>query len=81
MRPSLSPGEVREPPKEDPLLFVTGYTPMRVKKVRYHSGRTFMKRVLPPRNQSQGMNVPPAMQVDWLRERAKGRNWRCYPPT
>jgi type IV secretion system protein VirD4 len=72
VRPLLSPGDVRELPVDDQLVFVTGFKPMRTKKARYFTDATFMKRVLPPPDQSQGLNLPPQPQIDWLRERAKG---------
>ena len=34
-------------------MFVTGFKPMRVKKARYYTDPMFMKRVLPPPDQSQ----------------------------
>ena len=72
VRPLLSPGDIRELPVDDQLLFVTGYKPMRVKKVRYYSDATFMKRVLPAPDQSLYVNVPAKPKIDWLRERPKG---------
>jgi type IV secretion system protein VirD4 len=72
VRPLLSPGEVRELPVDDELIFVTGYKPMRVKKVRYYADATFLKRVLPAPDQSQRLNLPDRPHMDWLRERAKG---------
>ncbi|MGD0461651.1 MAG: type IV secretory system conjugative DNA transfer family protein [Tepidisphaeraceae bacterium] len=72
VRPLLSPGDIRELPVDDQLLFVTGYKPMRVKKVRYYNEATFMKRVLPAPDQSLYLNVPTKFKIDWLRERAKG---------
>ena len=72
VRPLLSPGDIRELPVDDQLLFVTGYKPMRVKKVRYFNDPTFMKRVLPPPDQSAFLNAPGRPKIDWLRERPKG---------
>jgi hypothetical protein len=45
---------------------------MRVKKVRYYSDATFMKRVLPAPDQSAYLNVPANPKIDWLHERPKG---------
>ena len=59
-------------PVDDQLLFVTGYKPMRVKKVRYFNDPTFMKRILPAPDQSLFLNVPAKPKIDWLRERPKG---------
>ena len=72
VRPLLSPGDIRELPVDDQLLFVTGYKPMRVKKVRYFNDPTFMKRILPAPDQSLCLNVPVKPKIDWLRERSKG---------
>ena len=72
VRPLLSPGDIRELPVDDQLLFVTGYKPMRVKKVRYFNDPTFIKRVLPAPDQSLFLNVPTKPKIDWLRERPKG---------
>jgi type IV secretion system protein VirD4 len=72
VRPLLSPGDVRELPVDDELIFVTGYKPMRVKKARYYTDAAFLKRVLPAPDQSQRLNLPDRLQIDWLHERAKG---------
>jgi type IV secretion system protein VirD4 len=72
VRPLLSPGDVRELPVDDQLIFVTGYRPMRVKKLRYYAEPTFMKRVLPPPDQSQGLDLPAKPAIAWHGERAKG---------
>jgi type IV secretion system protein VirD4 len=72
VRPLLSPGDVRELSVEDELIFVTGYKPMRVKKARYYADPMFLKRVLPAPDQSQRLNLPDRLRIDWLHERAKG---------
>jgi type IV secretion system protein VirD4 len=72
VRPLLSPGDVRELPVEDELIFVTGYKPMRVRKAKYYADPMFMKRVLPAPDQSQRLNLPDRPRIDWLHERAKG---------
>jgi type IV secretion system protein VirD4 len=72
VRPLLSPGDIRELPMDDQLLFVTGYKPMRVKKVRYYSDVNFMKRVLPAPDQSVCLNLPAAHRIGWQGERPKG---------
>ena len=71
VRPLLSPGDVRELPVDDQLIFVTGFKPMRTKKARYYTDAAFMKRVLPPPDQSQHVNLPGQAHIEWLRERAK----------
>jgi type IV secretion system protein VirD4 len=73
VRPLLSPGDIRELSVDDQLMFVTGYKPMRVKKVRYYSDPTFTKRLLPAPDQSAYLNVPAKPKIDWLHERPKGQ--------
>jgi type IV secretion system protein VirD4 len=72
VRPLLSLGDIRELPVDDQLVFVTGYKPMRTRKLRYFADRTFMARVLPAPDQSLQLNGPGKPPIDWLRERAKG---------
>jgi type IV secretory pathway TraG/TraD family ATPase VirD4 len=57
---------------DDQLMFVTGYKPMRVKKVRYYSDPTFTKQLLPAPDQSAHLNVPAKPKIEWLHERPKG---------
>ena len=73
VRPLLSPGDIRELSVDDQFMFVTGYKPMRVKKVRYYSDPTFTKRLLPAPDQSAYLNVPAKPKIDWLHERPKGQ--------
>jgi type IV secretory pathway TraG/TraD family ATPase VirD4 len=75
VRPLLSPGDIRELPVDDQLMFVTGYKPMRVKKVRYYSDPTFTKRLLPAPDQSAYLNVPAKPRIEWLHERPKGEQF------
>jgi type IV secretion system protein VirD4 len=72
VRPLLSPGDVRELPVDDELVFVTGFKPMRVRKVRYYSDATFKSRLLAPPDPAQGLNAPAKSPMEWLHERAKG---------
>jgi type IV secretion system protein VirD4 len=72
VRPLLSPGDVRELSVDDQLMFVTGYKPMRVKKVRYYSDSTFAKRLLQTPDQSAHLNIPRRSKMEWLHERPKG---------
>lgn len=46
LRPLMTPGEVRELPYEEQLIFVTGSKPFRVKKVRYFEEKHFTKRLM-----------------------------------
>jgi type IV secretion system protein VirD4 len=68
----LSLGDIRELPVDDQLVFVTGYKPMRTRKLRYFADRTFIARVLPVPDQSLQLNGSGKPPIDWLRERAKG---------
>jgi type IV secretion system protein VirD4 len=72
VRPLLSPGEVRELPVDDELVFVTGYKPMRVKKLRYYADATLKRRLLPPPSQTERVDVPADRRNEWFRERPKG---------
>jgi type IV secretion system protein VirD4 len=72
VRPLLSLGDIRELPVDDQLVFVTGYKPMRTRKLRYFADRTFIARVLPVPDQSLQLNGSGKPPIDWLRERAKG---------
>jgi type IV secretion system protein VirD4 len=71
VRPLLQPGDVRELPADDQLLFVTGFKPMRVKKLRYYASAYFKDRLLP------GPVPKPVLAeerplCEWTDERAKG---------
>jgi type IV secretion system protein VirD4 len=72
VRPLLSLGDIRELPVDDQLVFVTGYKPMRIRKLRYYTDRTFMARVLPAPDQSLNLNFPASLANEWLREKPKG---------
>jgi type IV secretion system protein VirD4 len=72
VRPLLSPGEVRELPVDDQLIFVTGYRPMRVKKLRYYTDALLKKRLLTAPSQTERVNVPKQAKIQWWHERAKG---------
>ena len=71
VRPLLSPGDVRELPAEDELVFVTGFKPIRATKVRYYADATFGSRLLPPPDQARSLNAPPASAAAWLHEQPK----------
>jgi type IV secretion system protein VirD4 len=72
VRPLLSPGDVRELAVDDELVFVTGFKPMRVQKVRYYSDGTFKVRLLPAPNPAQILKSLPQSAMEWRGERAKG---------
>lgn len=58
VRPLLQPGEVRELPNDEQLVFVTGHPPIRCRKIRYFKDRVFKGRYLLPPDQSLGPDVP-----------------------
>ncbi len=72
VRPLLQPGNVRELPYDQQLLFVTGHKPMRVSKLRYFENRYFLPRLRPAPELGALKAVNKAPPVGWLGERAKG---------
>ena len=74
VRPLMSSGEIRELPVDDELIFVTGFRPIRARKLRYYQDSRFMARLLPQPDQSQYLNVPGKPNIEWIGERAKGAN-------
>ncbi len=73
VRPLLAPGDVRELPADEQLVFVTGVRPMRVKKVRYYEDPTFRARLLPaPAGQVRAEGDAELLATGWAGERAKG---------
>jgi type IV secretion system protein VirD4 len=47
-RPLLTPGEVMQLPPEDELVMISGFPPVRAKKMRYYDDRRLRARILPP---------------------------------
>ncbi len=73
VRPLLQPGDVRQLPADEQLVFATGFKPFRTQKVRYFEERLFKQRLLKVPDQSQHVDVPRAtVENPWLGERAKG---------
>jgi type IV secretion system protein VirD4 len=72
VRPLLQPGDVRELPSGEQLLFVTGRPPMRTDKLRHYDHPMFRSRVLAPPDQAAKLDVPEQAPFDWTGERAKG---------
>lgn len=69
VRPLLQPGDVRQLPNTDQLIFVTGFPPMRTKKVVYYKERLFKQRLLDPPDQAAHLDVPNReFRHDWIRE-------------
>jgi type IV secretion system protein VirD4 len=74
VRPLLSPGDVRELGLDEQLVFVTGFRPMRVRKLRYHADPCLARRVLPPPDPAAAPDRPDGVAVvpsDWAGEREK----------
>jgi type IV secretion system protein VirD4 len=77
VRPLLQPGDVRQLPDDEQLVFATGFKPFRTQKVRYFEMPLFQKRLLDAPDQSQHGDVPRVtVENPWLGERAKGP---CLP--
>jgi type IV secretion system protein VirD4 len=80
LRPLLQPGDVRALPPHEQLVFVTGYPPVRARKIRYYADRAFNHRVVAAPDHTVAVDTPrrrdsdPLYGVphDWLGERAKG---------
>ena len=70
-RPLLGPGDVRELPYDEQLLFVTGHPPLRCRKVRYYRDRAFKGRLLPPPSGTrEGLDLPSRPGHSWAGVRA-----------
>jgi type IV secretion system protein VirD4 len=72
VRPLLSPGDVRELSADEQLVFVTGFKPMRTRKLRYYSDRRLAARLLPAPDQAGRVDAPGKVASDWRGERPKG---------
>lgn len=80
IRPLLQPGEIRELPANEQLLFVTGHPPMRIERIQYFADAAFRKKATAPPDQQRYLDVPRALEVDamnglphdWRGERCKG---------
>ncbi|WP_022955695.1 conjugal transfer protein TraG [Perlucidibaca piscinae] len=66
-RPLLTPGEVMQLPPDEAVVMVSGYPPVRAKKIRYFNDRNFMTRVVPPPELVDGdyRDAPAARPNDW----------------
>jgi len=84
LRPLPQPGDIRALPPNEQLVFVTGFPPIRATRIRYYADRAFKHRVLPPPDQSLGIDAPHGVIADtdwgvpndWHGERAKGQRIR-----
>ena len=67
-RSLLTPGEVMQLPPDEEILMISGYPPVRARKLRYFKDRNFTERVLPPPSPSAAgtWDAPPPHPHDWL---------------
>ena len=72
VRPLLSPGDVRELSADEQLVFVTGFKPMRTRKLRYYADPRLVARLLPAPDQTLRLDAPGKVVSDWRGERPKG---------
>lgn len=69
VRPLLQPGDVRQLPEDEQLIFVTGYRPFRTPKLRYFEEDIFQGRL---RSAPEPSRTTAAPDNPWRDERAKG---------
>lgn len=69
LRPLLTPGDVRELPCDEELIFVTGSKPFRAKKVRYYQEKVYVSRLLPA---PEVQEFPGGAVFDFAGEQPKG---------
>jgi type IV secretion system protein VirD4 len=68
-RPLLLPGDVRQLPRDEQLIFVQGAPPIRARKLRFDSERVFRKRLCASREEPATLTT----HHDWAGVRAIGR--------
>ncbi len=66
VRPLLQPGDVREFPTDQELIFVTGCKPIKCSKLRYYADPRFTSRLLSPPNQGRKLDLPETPVLAWL---------------
>ncbi len=64
VRPLMPPGDIRELPPDEQLVFVTGCPPIRAGRVRYFADREFRDRVRPAPSQFRWLDIPNRTQCD-----------------
>ena len=66
-RPLLTPGEIMQLPPEEEIVMVSGFAPVRAKKLKYFEDRNFAGRLLPPPALSEDgyADAPPRRVDDW----------------
>jgi type IV secretion system protein VirD4 len=66
VRPLLQPGDVREFPTDQELIFVTGCKPIKCSKLRYYADPRFTSRLLSAPDQSRKPDLPEKPVLAWL---------------
>jgi type IV secretion system protein VirD4 len=66
-RPLLTPGEIMQLPPEEEIVMVSGFAPVRAKKLKYFEDRNFAGRLLPPPVLSEHgyADAPERRDDDW----------------
>jgi len=66
-RQLITPGEIMQLPSNEELILLSGFSPIKAKKVRYYSDKNFTGRVLtPPQLTSDGSgDLPPSSPCVW----------------
>ena len=68
VRPLLQPGDVREFPTDQELVFVTGCKPIKCSKLRYYADPRFTSRLLPPPDQGKSLDLAGKPLIAWLKD-------------
>jgi type IV secretion system protein VirD4 len=64
-RPLLTAGEVLQLPQDEALVLVSGTPPIRARKLKYYTDRSFLERRLPPPEPRRSVHAPAAGADDW----------------
>ncbi len=68
VRPLLQPGDIREFPTDQELIFVTGCKPIKCSKLRYYADPRFTSRLLPPPDQGKSLDLAGKPLIAWLKD-------------
>jgi type IV secretion system protein VirD4 len=66
-RQLITPGEIMQLPSNEELILLSGFSPIKAKKVRYYADKNFTGRVLSPPMTSPNSNgdLPPSSSCVW----------------